>query len=165
MQNNKFIHYVQKIDRIFSSFIKAICILLLVSIIGTITVSVFTRFVMFTPLNFTDSLATYLMIWLCFLGIGLAFRENEHVSVDMFINKLNHKNKKVLLILSNIFISVFLLIVIFYGVIFAIKGSGSYDPIVFGISMSIPYLSVSFGALYALIQLNIVTITNIMEVE
>lgn len=165
MNAKRFLGLVLQFDKKFSALIKAICIILLVAIIVIITVSVFTRFVMFNPLNFTDSLATYLMIWLSFLGMGLAFRESEHISVDMLINKLNEKNKRIILIVSDILVSAFLIVVIFNGFIFAVNGSNSYDHILFGMSLTIPYLSVSVGALYALIQLNIVTLINVLEVD
>ena len=165
MDNNKLLDHILRFDKKFAIFIKSLCILLLSAIVVIISISIFTRFIMFTPLNFSDSLATYLLVWLSFLGVGLAFREGEHISVDMFVNKLKGKGKKTVLIVSDVLISVFLIVIIYNGVIFAMNGSESYDHIVFGMSMTIPYLSVAIGSLYALIQLNLITLVKVLEVD
>lgn len=153
---------LRKIDDILSLVVKVICVILLGAIVTTISVSVFTRFVIFYPLNFADALAKYLMMWMAFLGSGLAIKEGEHIVVDMFVNKLGGRAKKMLLIAINIVVSIFLMIVIYYGFLYALSGRDSHDPFVFGISMLIPYLSVPVGACYMLIQINLTTFIRML---
>lgn len=153
------------IDNIIGSIVKVLCILLLIIIVCTIAISITTRFVFFNPLNFADALAKYLMIWMCFLGSGLAIRSNEHIIVDIFSSKLKNKGKKRLLIFSYIIVSFFFIMVIYNGFRFALSGVSSHDPFVFGISMVIPYLSVPIGFLYMFIQLNITTFISFLTTE
>lgn len=151
----KMVEKLQKIDKILNNIIKVICILLLAGIIITVTISVTTRFIFFAPLNFADPLAAYLMAWLSFLGIGLGITQNEHISVDILLNRFTLKIKRKIILYTSIIISLFLLALINYGIIFGLSGLDTHDNLVFGLNMSIPYFSVSIGALYALIALNI----------
>lgn len=153
---------LRKIDGILSSTVKIICVILLIAIVATISVSVFTRFVIFYPLNFADALAKYLMMWMAFLGSGLAIKEGEHIVVNMFVEKLGSKGKRTMLLITNVVVSAFLIVVIYYGYLYALSGKGSHDPFVFGISMMIPYLSVPIGACYMLIQINLTTFIQML---
>src|SRR5699024_12490425 len=146
---------LQKIDKILNNIIKLISILLLAASIITVTISVTTRFIFFAPLNFADPLAAYLMALLSFLGISLGITQNEHISVYILLNRFTLKIKRKIILYTSIIISLFLLALINYGIIFGLSGLDTHDNLVFGLNMSIPYFSVSIGALYALIALNI----------
>ncbi len=161
-QPSNFGLFLKKTDKILGTIAQIACIALLAIIVITISISIFTRFVFFNPLNFADALAKYLMIWMCFLGSGLAIRAGEHVVVEMFSNSLKEKSRKKLILFINIIVSLFLIIIIYNGLIFAFSGIGSHDPFVFGISMLIPYLSVPVGFFYMLIQLNITTVLSLL---
>jgi TRAP-type C4-dicarboxylate transport system permease small subunit len=145
--------FLQRLDILLSKSVEMICVGLLLVIVITVSVSIFTRFIVFQPLNFADPLAKYLMIWMVFLAAGLAIREGEHIAVDLLRSHLRGTSKSVLLILSNSAVAIFLGVVIYYGILNAWSGRHSEDPFVFGVSMMIPYLSVPVGATYALVQL------------
>src|SRR5699024_6894870 len=104
----KMLEKLLKIDNIFNIIIKFISILLLAGIIITVTISVTTRFIFFAPLNFADPLAAYLMAWLSFLGIGLGITQNEHISVDILLNRFTLKIKRKIILYTSIIISLFL---------------------------------------------------------
>lgn len=163
MNKQKTIERLMKADNNVARVVEIVCVFLLAMIVIIISVSVFTRFVMFNPLNFANPLAKYLMLWLAFLGAGLAFRFGEHIAVDMFVDKLKSSSKSLLIITSNILISIFLIVVIYYGFEFALSGLESNDPLVFGISMVFPYLSVPVSFIYILFQLNISTVINLLN--
>lgn len=165
MSRQKVVNSLDKVDRVMSKTVEVICVILLIATVTTISASIFTRFVIFYPLNFADALGKYMMMWMAFLGSGLAIKAGEHIAVDMLIDRLKEKSRKLLLITITVIVSVFLIFVIYYGFIFAWSGKGSNDPFVFGISMMIPYLSVPIGFAYILIQLNITTALTILRNE
>ena len=74
--------------------------LLLVSILSAMVINVLwqiiTRYFSASPSSFSDELARYLMIWLGLIGSAYVSGKKEHVSIDYFLKKLNHK-KRVLL--------------------------------------------------------------------
>ena len=57
---------------------------------------IITRYFSASPSSFSDELARYLMIWLGLIGSAYVSGKKEHVSIDYFLKKLNHK-KRVLL--------------------------------------------------------------------
>ncbi|MFD0959911.1 TRAP transporter small permease [Paenibacillus chungangensis] len=146
---------VMKADHVLFKTVQVITVLLLAGIVLTISASVFTRWIIFYPLNFADALAKYMLMWMAFLGMGLALRSGEHIAVDMLVTKLKGAARKFVQGCIHVLLSVFLLIIAYYGFQYAMDGRDSYDPFVFGISMMIPYLSVSVGAIYACIQINL----------
>lgn len=155
--------FLDKIDRFLISFIKIICAVLLIAMVVTISVSVFTRFVVFSPINFADALTKYLMIWLAFLGSGLSLRHREHIALVMILERLTEKQRNRLLVIIDVAVSIFLIVIIYYGTVFSMGGLTSTDPLVFGMKMIYAYLAVPVGALYALIHLNILTVKTILE--
>ncbi|RKY09144.1 MAG: TRAP transporter small permease [Planctomycetota bacterium] len=66
---------------------------ILLTIVMTVLVldviwQVFTRFVMKDPSQWTEELATYLMIWVGMLGAGVALYRGAHLGIDYFVGKL-----------------------------------------------------------------------------
>lgn len=148
---------LQRIDAWLAKAVMVVCVVFLGLIVVNISASVFSRFVIFTPLNFADPLSKYLMQWMAFLGVGLAVRSGEHVVVDMLVLSLPPKARKILTILLNLLLSGLFLAILCYGLVYAWSGRNASNPFVFEMPMIIPYLSVPVGALYALIQTNLTT--------
>ena len=142
---------IERLDRNLARAVEITCVGLLGIIVTTICIAVFTRFVVFYPLNFADAMAKYLMQWMAFLGVGLAIRSGEHVLVDMFTNSLNPKHRLNLYIFTNLLLMGLFASIVYFGSIYAISGWKSQDVFVFGVSMAVPYFSVPVGGAYALI--------------
>ncbi|MBP8303269.1 MAG: TRAP transporter small permease [Phycisphaerae bacterium] len=49
---------------------------------------VFTRFVIKDPSNWTEELATFLLIWVALLGAAVALGRGAHLGIDYFVGKL-----------------------------------------------------------------------------
>jgi len=150
-------------DKRLSFSVEVLCVVLLAAIVATVSISVFTRFVVFYPLNFADALAKYLLMWVVFLGVGLALREGEHIAVDIFVSRLHGAPRAALTATVTVFISLFLGIVAYFGFHNAWQGRELHDPLVFGVSMMVPYLAVPVGACYALVHLNLAVWIDVLE--
>lgn len=148
---------LEKLDRRLAAIVMAVCVTLLGAIVLTISASVFSRFVVFNPLNFADPMSKYLMQWAAFLGVGLAVRAGEHVFVDMLYASLGRRARRVLIVAINVLLTILFAAVLWYGLGNALSARASRDPFVFNVPMVVPYLSVPAGALYALIQSNLST--------
>ncbi len=131
------------------------CCFLLVAIILVTTASVFWRYVLSTPLNFSDQLASYALAWICFVGAGVVQAHGEHVTVDFFERRMPEWLQKSAYLIYVICFSLFLITVTYYGAIYAWGVRGSIDPLLLNMSMMIPYLSVPVGCLYMLLQLKL----------
>jgi TRAP-type C4-dicarboxylate transport system permease small subunit len=137
------------------------CCLLLAGIVLVTTGSIFFRYVLSTPLNFSDQLSAYALAWVCFIGSGIVLAHGEHVAVDFFEKRMPVLLQKAAYIIYIFCFSVFLFIVIYYGSIYAWGVRGSVDPLLLHMSMMIPYLSVPVGSMYMLLQLNLPWISRL----
>ena len=141
-----------RIQRVIYVFFRAVCVALLALIVISISAAVLARFVIFTPLNFADPLSKYLMQWMAFLGLGMAMCRAEHVVVSAFSDLLPPRIRRGLALFICGLVAALFLVILIYGWQYAMSGRNSSDPFVFGVPMIVPYLSVSAGALYALVQ-------------
>jgi len=60
-------------------------------IITAVTVGIVSRYVFGSPFSWTEELATFLFIWLSFLGAGVAAARRKHVLVDYISCRLGTK--------------------------------------------------------------------------
>lgn len=159
------INLTEKVDYVLTSIVKVLCIIMLALIVLITTISIISRYFFFYPLNFANPISIYLMMWISFLGSGLALRKGEHIFVELFLNKFTGRTRSRLLILINLIIALFLIVMIYYGLIFAFTGLESTDAFVFGISMFIPYLSVPIGMLYMLFVIILQIIIEFQKIK
>ncbi|MDD2206658.1 MAG: TRAP transporter small permease [Aminobacterium sp.] len=89
----------------------------ILSIIMTMTVllGVFSRYVIRSPLGWTEEFSRYVMIWMALLSVALCIWRHEHVGVTMVIKKFPRKIAKILIFISNGFVFYFLYILAKYG--------------------------------------------------
>ena len=89
----------------------------LLSIVMTAVVllGVVSRYIVRSPLGWTEELARYLMIWMALLSVALCIWRHEHVGVTMFVKKLPRLPAKILIFASNGLIVYFLWVLTTYG--------------------------------------------------
>lgn len=106
----RIIHFVltELIDYIVALIISAISIL-------TIT-QVFLRYVMNSPLFWSEELTRYLIIWLTFLGAGLGVRHRGHITVEFLARMFPLSFQRILNFGLDILIISYLLILCWLGV-------------------------------------------------
>lgn len=62
----------------------SICTVLLAGILGTVLVQVFMRYIVNSPLTWSDEATRLLLVWLTFLGAVLTYRLGTQIAVDAF---------------------------------------------------------------------------------
>ncbi|MYN14811.1 TRAP transporter small permease subunit [Pusillimonas sp. TS35] len=133
---------------------------LVVALIAAMTVviwlSVFTRYVSEDPIPWAEQVAKYLMIWAAFLGSSLALREGAHISVNLVVGLFPPKVRKVFACLVILLNLVFLTTCMTYGFIYIYNIRGQIDPMVWDMSLSIPYAAIPVGCLLMIVQLLLV---------
>ncbi|KYG29470.1 TRAP transporter small permease [Alkalihalobacillus trypoxylicola] len=85
--------YLKFIDRLNTSIKYIVSGMLLVLAI-LVFLQVITRFVINVPLSWTEEIARYLMVYIVFLGSGLAMRAQQHIAIDFLLDVISAKNKK-----------------------------------------------------------------------
>ena len=80
--------WIVKLDSIFASI--SLVLIISVSVIG-----VFMRFVLGEPLQWTEEMTLALFVWFTFLGASVVEKENGHVGIEYFVEKLNPSLKRI----------------------------------------------------------------------
>lgn len=141
------------IDEWLEKTINLLGISIFIIMVISVWLGVFYRYVLVDPLIWTEELAIYGMIWLGYLGMGLATKHNEHPALTYFTDKMPLWLRKICKILANMGVVAFLLVAIIWGFDYAINSGKFRMTGALGIAMTIPQLSVPVGSLLALCQL------------
>ena len=152
---NHMLRSIQKItdylfEEIFTPLLNYIClIMLIVTCTGIIC-----RYVFHIALVFSPELSRYLYIFIIFIGTFLGIKNNTHVGVDVFVNLLPTKMKKIIMIFRNISMLIFSIFITYYGFKFVSVGM-SQSTLSLGISKGWIYLILPIcGIFMFLIVLN-----------
>lgn len=62
------------------------------------------RYIFNSGITWSEEMSRFLFVWLVFLGAIVALKENMHLGVDIVINALSRKVKKVVFIVSNLLV-------------------------------------------------------------
>ncbi|WP_423408316.1 TRAP transporter small permease [Heyndrickxia sp. MSNUG] len=110
-----------------------------------IILQVISRFVINFPLTWSEELSRYLMIYIVFLGAGLAMRHNNLISIELLPESLSGNKRKVVIILVMIISIIFFAILFKQGIdmLGMVKMQSSPG---LQLSMSIPYASIPIGS-------------------
>jgi TRAP-type C4-dicarboxylate transport system permease small subunit len=100
-------------DRIYVS----IGVLLLATLVITVSIGVFARYVFNSPFDWTEELVTVIFIWISFLGAAVASARHKHVVVDIFTAKASPHVRNLIGIVSDLLTMLFLAMVIIGAVI------------------------------------------------
>jgi len=101
----------QKIDKVIEFALVSIMSILVIDVLW----QVFSRYVLSTPSSFTDELAGFLLIWIGLLGAAYVAGKNEHLAIDLLLQKLKGTKKRRLQIFINVIVGVFALFVMVFG--------------------------------------------------
>lgn len=110
-----------------------------------VLLGVFTRYVLNDSLAWTEELARFSMIWLSWLGGGVAIRRGAHIAVEFATDALPARTRSVIVMLGRVGAFFFLGVCLWYGVDLTTRVSAQ-STIALGISMQIPYASIPVGA-------------------
>ncbi|MCE4565134.1 TRAP transporter small permease [Maribellus sp. CM-23] len=101
----------QKIDKIIEIVLVALMSILVIDVLW----QVFSRYVLSAPSSFTDELAGFLLIWVGLLGSAYVAGKNEHLAIDLLLQKMKGMKKRRLQIIINSIVGLFALFVMVVG--------------------------------------------------
>lgn len=126
-------------------------VILFVAMTITVLVQVFFRYVVQSPLRWTEEAARYLMIWLVLLGSGVAMRNKAHLQVDVLTSALPERPKRFFNTIVSILILTFLIIMTFYGFKVSIKTVLQTSPAM-RLPMSLIYAAFPVGGILMIFE-------------
>lgn len=142
---------LQKIER---NFEKAIITLFLITMSIFIFIQVISRYVFGNAFTWTEELSRYMFIWLIYLAIGIGFRENRHISIDVVVDALPEKMRKIVKQVNYIFLFALSCFFVWEGYVLVVQmqmfGQVSAN---MQIPMWLVYLSLPVGFVFTAVRL------------
>ena len=93
----------EKTDKILEYVLIFVMSILVIDVLWQVT----SRYILSSPSSFTDELAGFSLIWVGLLGAAYVAGKNEHLAIDLLIQKSGPKRKKRLEVSISIFIMLF----------------------------------------------------------
>lgn len=148
-KGGKALHWIRK-------FNDAAVILLILGMTVVVLLQVFCRYILQSPLRWSEEAARYMLIWMVLLGSGVATRNRSHLQVDILTASLPEKPKKVLTAIVDLLTVVFLVILIIYG----------FKSVASNISQTSPAMRVQMGLIYIALPLGggLMLIENLVRI-
>ncbi len=109
----------------------------------SVMAGVITRYILKSPLFWTDELSRYLMIYMVFLGSTLSFREGKHPSLTFIVDSMSAKTHRVWDSIIDLFLIAVLVMIT----------AGSFDMMFSGPVGYTPSLRIKFSWVYLAIPL------------
>jgi TRAP-type C4-dicarboxylate transport system permease small subunit len=110
------------------------------------------RYILNFSIIWAEEISQYLMVWVAFLGAGLALREGRHVAIEILQDHLPSTARKMTRHFVAMLVILFMAMLTLLGFQFAYFAWDQETPVL-NISLGIPYLAVPIGALLLLIHL------------
>lgn len=129
----------------------AAIIIALGAMVANIFIGVVFRYGLNNSLSWTEELARYLMVWMGFLGMGLAMKDGEHVGVRFFYDRIPQRLQPYVTLINRLIVMVFLVVLCRYSVahlkIVKLQTSPAMQ-----IPMYLPYSAITIGSLFMIIE-------------
>ena len=137
---------LEKFDRFFVRANQVIIGVMMLVMFALVFINVLGRYGIGKSWAAAEEISTFLMIWVVYLGAGLAMREGRHAAIDMFQDKLPVGWRRPLRALLGVVILVFFAVLAWLGVRMSIFG-WPQETIATQMPTGIPYLAIPLGAI------------------
>ncbi len=102
---SKILRTIQRIEKIIGTSLIAL-------ILCVVTANIVMRYFFHKPLNWSNELSTYSLVWISYFSITYIFSTMEHVSFTFLLNRMSQARRAVMQIIINILIIVSMLTLI-----------------------------------------------------
>lgn len=126
----------EKIDKILEVVLIFITSVLVIDVLW----QVLSRYILSSPSSFTDELAGFLLIWVGVLGAAYVAGKQEHLAIDLMLQKASPKNQKRLVSIINIFILAFAITVMVVGGTWLVITRFKFDVVSAAIQIPLGYV-------------------------
>jgi TRAP-type C4-dicarboxylate transport system permease small subunit len=132
--------------------VKIILIAMVVVMTVLVIMQVLLRYLFSSAFSWTEEIARYLMIWVSFLGAGLALQQGLHIGVEALVMRLSRRGRRRVSLVSKAAVLLFLIVLTVGGIQLAWFVRNQSSPALF-LSMSWAYGAAAAGGLYMAIQM------------
>lgn len=124
------------------------------SMVVIVIAGVIARYAMQNPFAWTEEASRFLMIWMVLIGMSVVTRNREDLCVEFLVMKFPVVLQRVVKLINEILVMVFLFILTTYGFEMAMNAKMQQVPSL-GITMFYPLLCICVGGCLTMIQLGL----------
>jgi TRAP-type C4-dicarboxylate transport system permease small subunit len=139
-------------ERVLVTLNRWIIIAMMAVMVLLVFMNVVSRYIFNHSIIWAEEVSQYLMVWVAFLGAGLALRQGRHVAIEILQDRLPSKARRMTRHLVALLLILFMGILIILGFQFA-RFAWDQETPVLNIPQGIPYLAVPIGALLLMTHL------------
>lgn len=133
--------------KIIDKGLEYVLIFLLSFLVIDVLWQVTSRYVLTSPSSVTDELAGFLLIWVGLLGAAYVFGCNQHLAIDLLLQRVSPASRRPL--------QLFIFGVVFLFAVFVLIGGGSWLVYTrFYLSVTSASLQVNLGYVYSVLPLS-----------
>lgn len=100
----------------YDHFEEILIVITLVVMTILVFLQVVLRYIFNSGIVWSEEVSRYLFVWVSWLGLGLGARENQHIKVEMLVNKLKGNQLLAVKILSDLIVLAINVFVVYEGV-------------------------------------------------
>ncbi len=142
--------FIRSLTRLLDRLATAILVLLMGAMGLIAFAAVFFRFVLHSPLTWSEESARYMMVWVTFMGAGLAMKKRRHIGITFLVDRLPARMRLAVNTLAELVIIAFMGIVTWQGLSLMFQLRSQVSPAM-SFPMVVPYLAVPLGSFYMLL--------------
>ncbi|NWF53229.1 MAG: TRAP transporter small permease [Syntrophaceae bacterium] len=101
-------HFLEKVTGFLNRFALQICVYLAATDLAVVMLEVISRSAG-AAIVWTEELSRWLLVWMTFIGGSIVLKERAHVRLEFFISLLPARAKKILTLVSDLLVLVFLI--------------------------------------------------------
>lgn len=157
---------IDRFEKVLSKIEENIIFILLVGMLLSVFAGFVSRYILNSPLSWSEELARYLMIWATFIAVSYGVKTGAHITLDVLVVYLNDKANKLLRAISYIISIIYCIVVIFIGIPFVnnLINTGQTSPAM-QFPMYIVYASIVVGSILMTIRYLILFYQDIVRGE
>ncbi|MCR0983812.1 TRAP transporter small permease [Roseomonas populi] len=139
-------------ERAFLFVNRFVCAVLLAASCTLVFANVVLRYGFGQSFAWAEEVSRYMVVWLAFLGSGLALRQGAHIAVETLPDALPEPAARLVRMLIVLLVTAFLVLLGWWGWDYAIFAWGQHSPVL-RLSAGMVYLAVPVGCVLMLIHL------------
>ncbi|HEX3466963.1 MAG TPA: TRAP transporter large permease subunit, partial [Candidatus Elarobacter sp.] len=148
------------VDRAIGAVVEPLAAILVVVEVVILASGVFTRYVLRSPLVWSDELATILFLWLAMLGAVVAYRREEHIRLSVVLRRSSPRVRALLEAISAVITSIFVIELMPASLKFFQQEEIDVTP-----AMSIPQSYVVLAIIVSLILILVLALLRLSEAD
>ncbi len=137
---------LRRAEQVFVRANQAFIGAMMVTMFALVFTNVVTRYGFGFSIAWAEEVSGFLMIWITYIGAGLALRQGRHVAIELFQDMLPPRMCRAVRTVLGMGILVFFAFLAYLGFQFVVFGWAQDTPVTL-IPRGIPYLAIPLGAL------------------